>query len=174
MANQINFKLTTSADLKGVQQLKKELQEVRNLASKTMAGHETSLVGDKDITQLQEVISAANTLEHALQSAYDPKINTVNIQKFNKILKDSKTDINSLSQTLLSIGTTGQKAFLTMSSSLMQMGTAVKKTNKFLNDMATTFKNTVTWGISSAVWNEMVSGAEQAYGYVKNLDSSLN
>ena len=171
MANQINFKLTTSADLKGVQQLKKELQEVRNLANKGYSG-EGILAGEPE--KIQQALKTANDLEYAMQAAFNPKINTIDIQKFNSILHKSGTDIQQLSNTLVSLGPEGQRAFLTMNNSLMKMGTAVKQTNKFLNNMATTFKNTVSWGLSSAIWNKMVSGAEQAYGYVKNLDSSLN
>ena len=34
--------------------------------------------------------------------------------------------------------------------------------------------NTIKWGISSGAWNTFTGSFQQAYGYVKNLDSSLN
>lgn len=171
MANQINFQLTTSTDLKGVRELKKELQDIRNLTTEASLGN-NFLAGETE--QIQKIINDVDILEYALENAFNPKINAINIEKFNKTLKESNTDIAKLSKTLMSAGSDGQKAFLSLNNSLMQMGTATKQTNKFLDEMATTFKNSIKWGISSAVWNNMVGGAEQAYGYVKKLDSSLN
>lgn len=167
MANSFELHIKTSADLKSVQQLKQELQEVKKLANE---GYGTG----EDISKIQSTIKSANTLEHAIQAAFDPKIETINIEKFNKILKDSGTNIGEISHNLLNAGAAGQQAFLTMSNSLTSMGNATKQTNKVIERMATTFKNTVSWGISSGLWNEAVNTAQQAYGYVKSLDSSLN
>lgn len=167
MANSFELHIKTSADLKSVQQLKQELQEVKKLANE---GYGTG----EDISKIQSTIKSANTLEHAIQAAFDPKIETINIEKFNKILKDSGTNVGEISHNLLNAGAAGQQAFLTMSNSLTSMGTATKQTNKVIERMATTFKNTVSWGISSGLWNEAVNTAQQAYGYVKSLDSSLN
>ena len=172
MANQIEFKLKTSADLQGVKQLKKELAEVRNIANEGVSGK--GIFGASEIDEIQSVIKAADTLEHALQSAYDPKINTVNINKFNELVAKSGMNVSQLSQKLLEAGPAGQKAFLTMTNSLMNMGSAVKQTNKVVEQIGTTFKNTIKWGISSGLWNTMLSTTQQAYGYVKGLDSSLN
>ena len=167
MANSFELHIKTSADLKSVQQLKQELQEVKKLANE---GYGTG----EDISKIQSTIKSANTLEHAIQAAFDPKIETINIEKFNKTLKDSGTNIGEISHNLLNAGAAGQQAFLTMSNNLTSMGTATKQTNKVIERMATTFKNTVSWGISSGLWNEAVNTAQQAYGYVKSLDSSLN
>lgn len=167
MANSFELHIKTSADLKSVQQLKQELQEVKKLANE---GYGTG----EDINKIQSTIKSANTLERAIQAAFDPKIETINIEKFNKTLKDSGTNISEISHNLLNAGVAGQQAFLTMSNSLTSMGTATKQTNKVIERMATTFKNTVSWGISSGLWNEAVNTAQQAYGYVKSLDSSLN
>jgi TP901 family phage tail tape measure protein len=40
--------------------------------------------------------------------------------------------------------------------------------------MATTMGNTIKWGISSSIMNNFTGSVQKAYGYVKNLDSSLN
>ena len=34
--------------------------------------------------------------------------------------------------------------------------------------------NTIKWGISSSAWNTFTGSFQKAYGYVKNLDTSLN
>jgi len=40
--------------------------------------------------------------------------------------------------------------------------------------MATTLGNTIKWNAASSVVNGLSRSVEQAWGYVKNLDSSLN
>jgi len=40
--------------------------------------------------------------------------------------------------------------------------------------MATTLGNTVKWQIASSAINGITRGVEQAYGYTKALDTSLN
>ena len=40
--------------------------------------------------------------------------------------------------------------------------------------MATTFKNTIRYGISSSVYNTFANSVQKAYEYTKNLDTSLN
>jgi len=40
--------------------------------------------------------------------------------------------------------------------------------------MATSMANTVKWGITSGVFNSMTGAIQSAYGYAKNLDTSLN
>ena len=101
MANSFELHIKTSADLKSVQQLKQELQEVKKLANE---GYGTG----EDISKIQSTIKSANTLEHAIQAAFDPKIETINIEKFNKILKDSGTNIGEISHNLLNAGAAGQ------------------------------------------------------------------
>ena len=43
----------------------------------------------------------------------------------------------------------------------------------FLNNMATTMANTVKWGITSSIFNNMTRSVQDAFYYVKGLNSSL-
>lgn len=40
--------------------------------------------------------------------------------------------------------------------------------------MATSLKNTIKWGISSSIFNNLSSSIQKAWSYAKNLDKSLN
>ena len=165
MANTIDFKLRTIADLKGVNELKQSLNEVRK--EFTVFEHPLNM-------DTSEILKSIDQIELALEKAYNPNINTVNFEKFNKILKQNGTDIQVIGKNLLNAGTSGQKAFLNLTNTFTQMGSVVKRTNKLVDEMAQTMKNTVTWGISSGLWNQMLNSTQQAYGYIKNLDTALN
>lgn len=165
MANTIDFKLRTIADLKGVNELKQSLNEVRK--EFTVLEHPLNM-------DTSEILKSIDQVELALEKAYNPNINTVNFEKFNKVLKQNGTDIQTIGNNLLNAGTSGQKAFLNLTNTFTQMGSVVKRTNKLVDEMAQTMKNTIKWGLSSGLWNQMLSNTQQAYGYIKNLDTALN
>ena len=49
-----------------------------------------------------------------------------------------------------------------------------KNTNKLLDAMATSMANTVKWGITSSIFNNITSQIQKAWSYSKSLDTSLN
>ena len=61
-----------------------------------------------------------------------------------------------------------------MASQVLNTNLQLKQTNKLLDDMATSMANTVKWGITSSIFNNMTRSVQDAFYYVKNLDSSLN
>ena len=148
MANTIDFKLRTIADLKGVNELKKNLNEVKKMVNE-ISDPSNTLYWDNT-----EILTSIKQVENALERAYKPNLNTVTFDKFNGALKESNTDIQTIGKNLLMTGATGQKAFLSLTNTFTQMGTVTKRTNKIINEMAPTMKNTVTWGISSGPWNK--------------------
>lgn len=168
MANTIDFKLRTIADLKGVNELKKNLNEVKKMVNE-ISDPSNTLYWDNT-----EILTSIKQVENALERAYNPNLDTVTFDKFNGALKESNTDIQTIGKNLLMTGATGQKAFLSLTNTFTQMGTVTKRTNKIINEMAQTMKNTVTWGLSSGAWNKALGSAQQAYGYIKNLDTALN
>lgn len=168
MANTIDFKLRTIADLKGVNELKKNLNEVKKMVNE-ISDPSNTLYWDNT-----EILTSIKQVENALERAYNPNLDTVTFDKFNGALKESNTDIQTIGKNLLMTGATGQKAFLSLTNTFTQMGTVTKRTNKIIDEMAQTMKNTVKWGLSSGAWNKALGSAQQAYGYIKNLDTALN
>lgn len=166
MANTIDFKLRTIADLKGVNELKRQLQDINRELQGTFP-----IEVDYDV---ESALQSTRALQQALEQAYDPKFNTLSFEKFNKSLNSNHTNLQKVILDLGSMGSQGQAAIGRLAASFGQMGTTIKKTNKVLDEMAQTMKNTVKWGISSGLWNQMLSSTQQAYGYIKNLDTALN
>ena len=167
MANKINFEVGFTTNSKGLQELKSELAEIRALAS-----NDKGFGGD--LSKIQAMVKSANDLEYAMTAAFDVDLNTVNIQKFNQILKQSKTDLSQIQQNLAYAGTAGQSAFLKATAGLMQFNTAAKQTNQFLDSIATSFANTIKWSAMSSIVNTITGTIQKSYYYVKDLDSALN
>lgn len=166
MGARIDLTLRSLADLKGANELQNKLREIDKELQNTFPIEATF--------DVEGAMRSTKALQQAIQQAYDPKFNTLSFDKFNKSLESNHTNLQKVVQDLMSMGTSGQVAVGQLSATFGQMGTTIKKTNKFLDEMATTMKNTVKWGISSGIWNEMLSSTQKAYGYVKNLDTALN
>jgi hypothetical protein len=162
----IKLDIVTQTNLQALNQLKSKLKEVKDLASSDyMSGAGISAV------EIQKTINSVNTLERALTAAYDAKLNTVNIEKFNQYLHKSKLTVQDLYKDLSKTGTVGQQAFIDMTQASLSMGRSVKQTSSLVNEMKTTMMNTVKWGISSGLWNTMLSSVSKAWGYVKGLNA---
>lgn len=165
--NNINFKLNFEmGDKQAFNTLKAQLNEVRALASDINFGLSPA--------ETQSTLRAVNTLEQALTRAYDPTLNTINIQKFNNILKQSGFNAASLQKELSNVGATGQNAFLKASTQLMHFSTAIKQSNKFLDSLAKSFFNTAKYTAFNAILNNITKTIQHAYSYIKELDTSLN
>ena len=134
--NNIDFNLNfRKGNISGLESLKKDLTAIK------------TLVSDPDWAlhplDISNVMSTVNTLQNALNKAFDPQLNTINIQKFNQILKQSGLNATTLQQNLALAGTAGNQAFLKLTAQLMQFNTATKQTNRFLDNIATTLFNTI-------------------------------
>ena len=163
--------IKTKVDLQGIEQLKKSLTELKTTMSNP-EGHFLS-AGLKP-EEVQRTTQAVNTLERALTSAYNVKLNSIDTAKFNQELKKSNMNVTSLYKDLSRLGAEGQSAFLRVAQANLTFGKSVHKTNKLVQDMKETMANTVRWGISSSIWNKMLEAVSQAFTYVKGLDKDLN
>jgi len=165
--NNINFKLNFQmGDRNAFASLKKELQEIKTLAASADFG--------LDQKELNSVLNSVNAIERAMTKAYDPQLNTVNIQKFNNLLKESGTNINKVKDSLSIMGANGSTAFMKMTGQLMEINPVIKQTNSFLDDLSKTLFNTIKYTVFNNLLSSISTTISQSYHYVKDLDRSLN
>lgn len=169
----IDYTVGFKTDKSGLNQVKKSLEEIRNL---TQSGISQSMGVDTSTAQknLQAARKEAVAVETAFRKAFNQKLNTVNIDKFNQSLKQSNTSLQQVYQNFSNVGATGQNAFRTLINQMTNSNFQLKETSSLLKDMGTTLMNTVKWNIASSAVNSISGSVQQAYGYVKNLDTSLN
>ena len=170
MANnsaQFNLGIKTSADLSGIDQVKKALQDIQNL-------NKTGKSFGLDAAQIQQATSAAEDFSRALRSAYDVDLNTVNIGKFNKSLLESGRTMSSLHEDMSQVGAVGEKAFLQMANQITKTGQVVKQTTGFVDSLVKTIGNSIRYQAINTALQKVTTGVSDAYNYVRRLDSSLN
>jgi hypothetical protein len=89
-------------------------------------------------------------------------------------LSESGRTLESYANDLISIGPTGEQAFLKVATVITQAELPLKRTNKLFDQLWVTMKNTMRWQLTSSVLHGFVGALEQAYGYSKDLNRSLN
>ena len=168
--NRINYSIGFNVEQTELNRLKTALQELQRMTTKDFARINFDT---KDAEgDLAKVKASVQELQTALNKSTNLDLGTVNLAKFNKELKNM--DLQSIYKNLSLAGSAGTSAFRNLTTGLLQTNVKIKQSNKLLDDMANTMKNTAKWGIASSVMNSFTNSVQQAYGYVKHLDSSLN
>ena len=110
----------------------------------------------------------------AFKTAVNQDTGKLNISKFNQGLKDTGTSLAQLSRSFGSAGAVGVQAFSQLTKSIYDAEVPIKSTNKLIDDLWITLKNTAKWQLSSSIVHGLMGGLQSAYGYAKDLNESLN
>lgn len=163
--NQIKIGVGFNVDKAGLNELQESLKQI------TIAAEAP---GNKLNSNLQEASRTAQVISDALKKAYNADLGTTNISKFSQELKKNNLTIEQARIGLSKAGIQGSNAFYLLGSQILKTNVQLKESNKLLDSMATSMANTVKWGITSSIFNNISGSIQKAYGYAKNLDSSLN
>lgn len=162
--------IKTTADISGINQVKKALQELSTYTTDVNILNESGL----SAKQLKETTAAISTLERALDSAFDVNLNGVNFNAFQKSIKASGLSLSDIQQRMSLLGTQGEAAFAKTTAQVYKMNTAVQYSNQLVNKLWESFGNTMKYTAFNAIINTVSGSINKAVGYVKDLDRSLN
>ena len=167
MANKrIDVALGFTIDKTGLNQLQSELQQISNSVK--------SMKPDQLTQGLKQAGQTAEQLDRILEKTFNSDLGTLNVTKFNQELTKSGMTLKSIKTDLVNYGNAGATAYNRMAQAILGTNVQLKQSNKLLDSMATTMMNTVKWGITSSIFNTITNSINKAYGYVKDLDKSLN
>lgn len=164
MAKRLNYTIGVDADTS-----KLDAQLNKAYESLTKIGNSQQIT-----TNLQKASSSALELANNLSKAVNQNTGKLDLSAFNNNLKRSGQTLNSYYDQLVQLGPAGQDAFLQVASAVVQAELPIKRTSKLLDSLWITMKNTMRWQLTSSALHGFTGALEQAYGYAKSLDSSLN
>lgn len=164
MAKRLNYTIGVDAD---TSKLEASLQKAYESLSKI--GNSQQIT-----TNLQKASSSALELANNLSKAINQDTGKLDLSVFNDNLKRSGQTLNSYYDQLVQLGPAGQDAFLQVASAVVQAELPIKRTSKLLDSLWITMKNTMRWQLTSSALHGFTGALEQAYGYAKSLDGSLN
>lgn len=164
MAKRLNYTIGVNADTSKFEvQIKSALESLNDISQRVSLE-----------PSIQKASAAALELGKNLQSAMNPSTGKLDLTKFNSELTKSGKDLAYYQQTLSKIGFSGQEAFMRVAQAIVSAEMPLKRTNKLMNELWITMKNTMRWQLTSSVLNGFVGSLQTAYGYSKSLDASLN
>ena len=164
--NRIDFEIGFSTDESGLKKLQANLTQIMNIGS----GKDPL----KGLTEGErQAIQNASLLKDALQKAYNADLGTTNISKVNSELNKSGVTINQCRESFRNLGTQGANAYNLLGTQILSTNVKIKQTNKLLDKMAVTLANTIRFGISSSIVNNVTGALSKAVGYAEDLNESL-
>lgn len=172
--SKINFSIGFNTDKTTLNEIKTSLSEIQKMTSSDLMSLNKGMDLTTANTQLKEIRQTASTVQQALSNSFNKDLGTTNITKFNNELAKSGLSLTQIASTFNAAGAKGQAAFRNITTELLTTEVQLKKTHNLIQDMANTMANTVKWGIASSVMNNFTGSVQKAYGYVKELDTSLN
>ena len=167
MANNGRFEYTIGfkTDNSGLNQARKALQELQNITVKT-PGFE-NMADD-----LQLAKKYASELEGALSRSFNVKLKTTDVTKLRNEL--SQMDLKEIYRGLSAIGPKGEEVFNRMATQAMKTNLQIKQGNTLLERFGRTLYRNIEWMLAGNLVNTITGVFQRAYGFTKNLDSSLN
>lgn len=172
--DKIDFQVNLNVDKTSLNDLQKSLSDLSRMTQSDILNLNKGMNLKEADVQLKEIRQTVTTVKQSLSNAFNKDLGTVNVTKFNNELSKSGISIKQLYSTFAAAGTQGKAAFRSLTSELMSTEMHLKKTHNIIQDMANTMANSIKWSIASSAINNFSGSVQKAYGYVKELDTSLN
>lgn len=167
MAKRLNYEIGFKAD---TTQLKKDVQSVLSTLQ-TLSSRKVDLGIDDSI---REGARAALELQQHLENAFNVDTGKINLSTLTKTFKESGISLQDYALKLQRLGPEGEQAFLQVAQAIVQAETPLRTTNKMMQELWVTMKNTMRWQITSSALHGFIGRLETAYGYAQDLNESLN
>lgn len=163
----LDFTATTSQAEAALSRLNTNL---RNISSQTNL--------DTGGLRLQEQLNTASVaaikLRENLQNAINVDTGRLDLSKFNHEMKKSGMSLKQYRDALVSLGPTGQAAFMDLSKAILASETPLKQTNVLVDKLWDSLKRTAGWQLSSTAIHSFIGAIQTAYNYAQDLNKSLN
>ena len=175
MANRGRFEYTIGfkTDESGLKKAKEELEKIQKLTINSSELKIDLKPGEAEIyaANIQNAKDSALQLYNALQNA--TKANgQFSATSFIGQLKT--LNLKEIYNNMAKLGPVGTQAFRSMADQALKLNTYVKQSNTILTKFGNTLYRNLEWLISGNLINSVTGIFTKAYGFTKNLDSSLN
>ena len=173
MPRQFEINLAFTADTEKAKNDIRDLQKTLNqLTSNTSMGTSEGTL-TQFTTETKQAMKDVAQLQAMLNSSVNQSTGRLDLGKFNTSLKESGMTLQTLQKSFLSLGEQGEKAFLQVAQSVMSADVSLRTTNKVLNDLWITLKNTAKWELSSSLVKGFTGAIQSAFSYAEDLNRSL-
>lgn len=176
----IGFGIDFNVNQQSLNNVKKALGDLKKMSKEDIEKSGGNIIGLSDSktkswkNDLGAMRKELGALEKAFEAAYNPKLGTYELNKFNASLKESGTSAQQAFSAVAAYGQQGQAALLDMTTNMLAVDRAAKQVNSTMKKLGDTMMNTIRWTITSTAINTVTGAIQQAYHYALDLDQSLN
>ena len=124
-------------------------------------------------SQLQQANKDVLKLSNTLRTALNPSQSTIDLAMFQTQLNKSQTNLADYSKKLAKFGQEGTQAYLSLTNAISSADAPTTRLSNNLKAIGQTFKNTMSWQLSSSAIHGVLNTYNQAIGYAKELNRSL-
>lgn len=163
--NRIDFQVGFNVDKSGLSEMQSLFQQIAFKAQEP---------ANKMTASWQQAAKTATTLDNILSKTFNTDLGTLNVTKFNQELTKSGLSLKTIQNDFSKVGNMGANAYNRLAQAVLGTNQQLRESSKLLDNMFTTFKNTVRYGISSSIFNNLANSISKAYEYSRKLDTSLN
>lgn len=158
----IQYGIKFNVDNSSLNQLKKDLQEIQNITTSQyqQIAPNASKNTKEALQELKTIKQAAGEVQAVLEKSFNINLGTANIKQVKAEL--AKMDIQKLYNEMSKLGDAGVRSFRNLASTILTTNQQFQQTNKILDKMAESFGNTVRWGITSSIWNNITGSIQKA------------
>ena len=168
----ISFAVDYRVDTTSLQSARKSLQELQKMSLETFNSIGNNRAMANSAEQLTNLKQSALQLEQALARSFNADLGVTNVQRLRQEL--SGLDLRDIGERFALAGAAGQNAFNSVAGQALNLNNTLKQTGPILTKIKQTFTNALSWNLVTGAFNQVVQSISQAWGYSKNLDSSLN
>ena len=165
-SNSISFNLRTTLDASGINQLQSQLSQVVQELNKIQS--KGPIIGEQSVS---ESIANIRKVQTALSKSFNSQLNLFDLNAFQKQLNGLSLDNLQKS---MSVVPDGAKAFNNILGTVGQLNGQFRSISSFTDKIFNTMGNTVRWGITASIFQEIQNSLYRSVDYVKGLDKSLN
>lgn len=163
----LRFNSDTSQAKKDIQSL---IQEIGKLSTDNLRNGLTHDLTD-DIRNASNEVQKFSVM---LRDAVNVDTGKLDLTKLNASLKASNTSLSQMANSFAALGNRGVQSFANIVKQINAAEIPLRQTNKLVDKLWLSLKNTVNWQISSSAIHTLVRGFESAFRYAEDLNESLN
>ena len=124
-------------------------------------------------TQLQQANKDVLKLSNSLRTAMNPSSSTLDLAMFQTQLKNSGKNLAQYAKDLKQFGQDGEQAYLSLTRAITTADAPTTRLSNNMKALGQTFKNTMSWQLSSSAIHGVLNTYNQAISYAKELNRSL-
>ena len=163
----VNVGINLGVTKESVQTLIQDLKKIQQAAQQAS---EKNLLTD----DLKESAKEAEKLTKILSSGWNKSLQKMDLTKVQKSLQKTYKNADLTQKAFARMGSTGLNVYKQIYQVTSGTNLQLRKSSEILDKMAITMANTIRFGISSRIFNNLANSIDKAWDFTKGLDKSLN